>query len=91
MRLIAKVPVRPKNSLARNQTDSATAATQLRTLADRLHQLDESLGSATTPPPSALAGIAVPLASALVALALIWLAGIAAASIWLGRRLRAGA
>jgi len=81
---------RTADSLATNQTDSAATAAQLRTLADRLHQLAETLGSADGPPPSALAGVAVPLALGLVVLILLWLAAIAVASIWLGRRMRAG-
>lgn len=76
------------DALARNQADSATTAASLRTLADRLHQLQETLGPADNPPPEAFAGIAVPLALALVVLVLLWLAAIAAASIWLGRRLQ---
>jgi hypothetical protein len=35
--------------------------------------------------------LAVPLAMGLVTLVLLWLAAIAVASIWLGRRLRTGA
>ena len=78
------------DALARNQLDSATTAASLRALADRLHQLGETLGAADRPPPSALAGVALPLALALVVLVLLWLAAIAVGAIWLGRRLRAG-
>ena len=78
------------DALARNETDSTTAAHELRVLADRVRQLGEQLGSAESPAPSSLAGVALPLAIALVALVLGWLAAIAIASIWLGRRLRAG-
>jgi len=79
---------RTADSLAQNQTDSATAAAQLRDLADRLRQLGERLGPAGNPPTSNLAGIALPLTLGLVSLLLLWLAAIAVASIWLGRRLR---
>jgi hypothetical protein len=79
---------RTATALAQNQTDSATAAAELRTLADRLRQLDESLAPAGAASPSALSGAVLPLAIGLVALALAWLGGIAVASIWLGRRLR---
>jgi hypothetical protein len=78
------------NALAQNQLDSASTAAQLRTLADRLHDLGETLGTAASPPPSAVAGVAVPLALGLVILLLLWLAVIAGACIWLGRRMRAG-
>lgn len=80
---------RTADSLAQNQTDSATAAAQLRDLADRLRQLGERLGSAGGPPTNNLAGVALPLTLGLVALVLLWLAAIAVASVWLGRRLRA--
>jgi hypothetical protein len=79
---------RTADSLAQNQTDSATASSQLRTLADRLRQLAERLGTADSPPTDTLAGIAIPLAIGLVSLLLLWLAVIAGASIWLGRRMR---
>ena len=79
---------RTADSLAQNQTDSATAAAQLRDLADRLRQLGERLGPASGPPTDNLAGIALPLTLGLVVLVLVWLAAIAVASIWLGRRLR---
>ena len=76
------------DALAQNQTDSATASSQLRALADRLRQLSERLGRADRPPTDSLAGIAIPLAVGLVTLLLLWLAMIAAACIWLGRRMR---
>jgi hypothetical protein len=76
------------NALAQNQLDSAATAAQLRTLADRLHELGETLGTAASPPPNALAGVAVPLALGLVILLLLWLAVIAGACVWLGRRMR---
>ena len=78
------------DALARNQLDSAATAASLRALADRLKQLGQTLGAADSPPPSALAGVAIPLALLLTVLVLAWLAGIALAAIWLGRRLRAG-
>lgn len=79
------------DALAQNQTDSATASSQLRALADRLRQLAERLGTADSPPTDTLAGIAIPLAIGLVTLLLLWLAVIAAACIWIGRRMRGGA
>jgi len=82
---------RMADALGQNETDSATAARDLRVLADRVRQLGEQLGSAAAPPPSALAGVALPLAVSLVALVLGWLGAIAIASIWLGRRLRSAA
>jgi hypothetical protein len=80
---------RTADALGQNQIDSATAASQLRVLADRVRQLAERLGSADAPPPNALAEVALPLAVTLVALVLAWLGAIALASVWLGRRLRA--
>jgi hypothetical protein len=80
---------RSADALGQNRVDSATAASELRVLADRVRQLGERLGSATAPPPNALADVALPLAVALVALVLAWLGAIAVASIWLGLRLRA--
>lgn len=77
------------NALAQNQLDSASTAASLRALADRLQQLGRTLGAADSPPPSALADVAIPLALLLTALVLLWLAGVALAAIWLGRRLRA--
>lgn len=81
---------RTATALSQNQADTATAAAELRSLAEQLHQLGDSLGGTDAPPASSLAGLALPLAIALVALALVWLGGIAVASIWLGRRLRRG-
>jgi hypothetical protein len=82
---------RTADALAQNQTDSASAAAELHALADRVRQLGERLGTAESPPTNNLARLALPLAMGLVALVLLWLAAIAVASIWLGRRLRGGA
>jgi hypothetical protein len=79
---------RTATALSQNQADAATAASQLRSLADQLRQLSGSVGGANASPASSLAGVALPLAIALVALALVWQGGIAVACIWLGRRLR---
>jgi hypothetical protein len=88
-RALSKDLAKTADALAQNESDSATAAANLHVLADRVRHLGEQLGSAAAPPPSGLAGVALPLAVALVALVLAWLAAIAIASIWLGRRLRA--
>lgn len=79
---------RTADALAQNQTDSATASSQLRSLADRLRQFAQRLGTADSPPTDTLAGIAIPLAIGLVALLLVWLGVIAAACIWFGLRMR---
>jgi hypothetical protein len=79
---------RTADALDRDQGDTRTAAAQLRALADQLRRLEGDLGPAEAPPATALDGIALPLATALVGLTLLWLAGLALGSIWLGRRLR---
>jgi hypothetical protein len=81
---------RTADAIHQNELDTATAATQLRTLSTQLRDLQSRLGADQIATPSQLDRLALPVAVGLGGLLLIWLGGLAVGAIWLGRQLRAG-
>jgi hypothetical protein len=73
------------DALSTNVADSESVATDLRSLADRLRQLETTVQGSGAPTGSA--DLPVALAQVVVIGLLAWLAAIAVASIWLGLRL----
>jgi hypothetical protein len=73
------------DALATNVADSEAVALDLRALAERLRQLETSVGGGTGPGSATAVGIAV--AQIVVLGLLVWLSVLAVASLWLGLRL----
>jgi len=73
------------DALATNVADSESVAVDLRTLAERLRQLETSVGGSTGP--GSTTAVAIAAAQIVLLGLLVWLSILAIASVWLGLRL----